>query len=75
MLTSPHDGDRAVAQIAVAGDQPDLGVIYLRSFGLSSQLSHQFDDVIHAGHMGLGVPVVNLIGLTADAESRNASVL
>ena len=51
--SSAHNGDRAVAKIAVAGHQAELGSVYLRAPSVAAQLPDQFDNMIQAPHMRL----------------------
>src|SRR5437588_9548981 len=53
-LSSAHDGNGAVAHVAVPGDETDLGILDLRLAGLAPELADKLDNVVHAGHVSLG---------------------
>ena len=52
-LLSVHDCDRAVAEVAVSGHEPNFGIDDLSLPAVSAKLAHQFNDVIQAGYMSL----------------------
>src|SRR5437868_1896675 len=54
LSSSAQDGNGAIAHVAIAGNETDLGLLDLCLAGLASELADKLDDVVHAGHVRLG---------------------
>ena len=46
-----HDRNRTVAKIAEAGDEANFGICDLAFSTITAELTHEFNDVVHAGNM------------------------
>src|SRR5262249_49724888 len=51
---SSHDGNRAVAHVAIPGDETALRIRDLRHPALTAKLPHELDDVVQPRHVRLG---------------------
>ena len=69
-----HDGDGAVAEVAIAGHQPDLRIRHLGPPGLAAQLPHQLDDVVHPRHVRLRQQPAMRVHRQPAAEAERAAL-
>src|SRR5258708_7171429 len=67
------DGDRAVAHVAVARDQPDLRILDLRLAGVAAELPSQFDDMVQPHDVALTQEPAMSVD-RQHAAQRNAAV-